>query len=98
MKINKLNNASKALSYPVKKLAKTEKAPLTEKQQRSKELKKFAMSIAREVGGLAPYELRATELLRRDEDKRCKKFMKKRLGSLKMAKKKIELLAEEMRA
>lgn len=52
----------------------------------------FVRSIVKEVAGLAPYEKRAIELLRNAGEKRAKKFCKKRLGTQKRAKAKVEEL------
>lgn len=61
----------------------------------------FVRSIVREVGGLAPYERRLIELLRNSGEKRAKKLAKKRLGTLKRAKSKLEeinkIMAEQRR-
>merc|ERR1712003_118901 len=42
---------------------------------------KFVKKTVREVMGFAPYERRALELLRVSKDKRCLRFLKKRLGA-----------------
>merc|ERR1739838_1142129 len=41
----------------------------------------FIKETVREVMGFAPYERRALELLRVSKDKRCLRFLKKRLGA-----------------
>jgi len=51
---------------------------------------KFVRDLIREVAGFAPYERRAQELLRIGKEKRCLKFLKKRIGSHDLAKKKRE--------
>ena len=51
---------------------------------------KFVRDLVREVTGFAPYERRAMELLRISKDKRCLKFLKKRIGSHVRAKRKRE--------
>merc|ERR1712037_817126 len=48
--------------------------------------------VVREVMGLAPYERRGIELLRISKDKRCLRFLKKRLGAHVRAKRKREEL------
>lgn len=57
----------------------------------------IAKSIAKEICGLAPYEKKAIDLGRRGEEKKMRKLLKKRLGSLRTAKKKQERLLSEMR-
>merc|ERR1712008_25702 len=42
---------------------------------------KFVRDLIREVAGFSPYEKRAMELLKISKDKRCLKFLKKRIGS-----------------
>ncbi|EPQ26150.1 uncharacterized protein PFL1_06358 [Pseudozyma flocculosa PF-1] len=59
-------------------------------------------SVIREVAGFAPYERRAMELIRNSKDKRARKFIKRRVGTLRRAKSKMEALtaviAEQRRA
>eukprot|EP00463_Aulacantha_scolymantha_P005984 TRINITY_DN7491_c0_g1_i1.p1 TRINITY_DN7491_c0_g1~~TRINITY_DN7491_c0_g1_i1.p1 ORF type:complete len:107 (-),score=15.16 TRINITY_DN7491_c0_g1_i1:111-431(-) len=50
----------------------------------------FVKQTVREVMGFAPYERRALELLRVSKDKRCLRFLKKRLGAHIRAKRKRE--------
>merc|ERR1712176_1315777 len=50
--------------------------------------------FVREVMGLAPYERRGIELLRISKDKRCLRFLKKRLGAHVRAKRKREELSD----
>nr|ALS04273.1 60S ribosomal protein L36 [Acartia pacifica]ALS04274.1 60S ribosomal protein L36 [Acartia pacifica]ALS04275.1 60S ribosomal protein L36 [Acartia pacifica]ALS04276.1 60S ribosomal protein L36 [Acartia pacifica] len=52
--------------------------------------KKHVRDLVREVVGFAPYEKRAQELLRIGKEKRCLKFLKKRIGSHDLAKRKRE--------
>ena len=52
----------------------------------------------REVVGFAPYERRAQELLRIGKEKRCLKFLKKRIGSHDLAKKKREEMQAVLQA
>lgn len=54
----------------------------------------FVRGVVREVSGLAPYERRLIELLRNSGEKRAKKLAKKRLGTLKRAKAKLEEVTE----
>lgn len=56
----------------------------------------FAKEVAKEICGLAPYESKAIDFLRKGSDKRCKKFLKIRLGNLKRTKKKLGELALRM--
>merc|ERR1712129_95824 len=49
---------------------------------------KLVRDLVREVAGFAPYERRAMELLRINKDKRCLKFLKKRIGQHVRAKRK----------
>ncbi|CEH14898.1 60s ribosomal protein l36 [Ceraceosorus bombacis] len=49
-------------------------------------------SVVREVVGFAPYERRAMELIRNSKDKRARRFLKARLGTLKRAKNRMETL------
>ena len=63
---------------------------------------KFVRSLIREVVGFAPYEKRVMELLKNSKDKRARKLAKKRLGTLRRAKRKIDdlsnVIAESRRA
>ena len=63
---------------------------------------KFVRSLVREVVGLAPYEKRICELLKNSKDKKAKKLAKRRLGTLKRAKRKVDdmsnIIAESRRA
>ncbi|CAH0389023.1 unnamed protein product [Bemisia tabaci] len=54
---------------------------------------KFIRDLIREVTGHAPYEKRAMELLKISKEKRCLKFLKRRLGTHIRAKKKREELS-----
>merc|ERR1711944_125831 len=51
---------------------------------------KFVRDLVREVTGFSPHEKRAMELLRISKDKRCLKFLKKRIGNHIRAKRKRE--------
>jgi len=57
----------------------------------------LAKKIAKEICGLSPYEKKAIDFARKGEDKKMRKFLKKRLGSLPVAKRKQEDLLVEMR-
>lgn len=50
--------------------------------------------MVREIAGLAPYERRLIDLIRNAGEKRARKVAKKRLGSLKRAKAKVEEMNE----
>ncbi|KAL2130983.1 hypothetical protein VTI74DRAFT_5705 [Chaetomium olivicolor] len=62
----------------------------------------FVRSIVKEVAGLAPYERRVIELLRNGKDKRARKFSKRKLGTYRRAKAKVDelqrVIAESRRA
>lgn len=53
----------------------------------------FAKEVAKEICGLSPYESKAIDFLKKGSDKRCKKFLKTRLGNLKRTKKKLAELS-----
>lgn len=57
----------------------------------------LARNIAKEICGFAPYEKKAIDFARRGEEKKMRKFLKKRLGTLKSAKKRQDRLLSEMR-
>merc|ERR1719347_270101 len=59
---------------------------------------KFVRDLIREVAGFAPYERRAQELPRIGKEKRCLKFLKKRIGSHDLAKRKREELQAVLQA
>ena len=61
------------------------------------ESQKLAKSIAREINGLAPYEKKAVDLMKADEMKKAKKYLKIRLGSWARAEKKFEDLLTHYR-
>lgn len=50
----------------------------------------FVRELVKEVSGLSPYERRIIDLIRNFGDKRARKFAKKRLGSQKRAKGKVD--------
>ncbi|KAI5184390.1 large subunit ribosomal protein L36e [Nematocida homosporus] len=56
-----------------------------------------ARNIAKEICGMAPYEKKALDFAKKGEEKKMKKFLKKRLGSLKMAKRKQDRLMATLR-
>lgn len=57
----------------------------------------FVKGLIREVAGFAPYEKRITELLKSGKDKRALKVAKRKLGTHKRAKKKINEMANVFR-
>lgn len=61
------------------------------------ETHRLAKMVAAEISGLAPYEAKALDLIRADELKRAKKFLKLRLGSWARAEKKFNYLLSNHR-
>lgn len=59
---------------------------------------RFVRDLIREVTGFSPYERRAMELLKISKDKRCLKFLKKRIGSHVRAKRKREEMTNVLQA
>lgn len=53
---------------------------------------KFIRELVREVVGFAPYERRVMELLKNSKDKRARKLAKRRLGTMRRAKRKVDEL------
>eukprot|EP00339_Tiarina_fusa_P008316 CAMPEP_0117040732 /NCGR_PEP_ID=MMETSP0472-20121206/28483_1 /TAXON_ID=693140 ORGANISM="Tiarina fusus, Strain LIS" /NCGR_SAMPLE_ID=MMETSP0472 /ASSEMBLY_ACC=CAM_ASM_000603 /LENGTH=92 /DNA_ID=CAMNT_0004751537 /DNA_START=20 /DNA_END=298 /DNA_ORIENTATION=- len=78
-------------------LRKRPQRPATTKSVRGKR-SLLAKQVAREVCGFAPYEKRAIELLRNSLDKRALRVCKKKLGTHKRAKAKVEELGRFARA
>ncbi|KAI5171357.1 large subunit ribosomal protein L36e [Nematocida sp. LUAm3] len=76
---------------------KTLKANPSDHARIAMEKHEIAKNIAREICGYSPYEKRAMDLGRLGEEKKMKKFLKKRLGTLKAAKRKQEILLEDIR-
>merc|ERR1711928_21012 len=68
------------------------------KRGRDTKKNKFVRETVREVMGFAPYERRALELLRVSKDKRCLRFLKKRLGAHVRAKRKREEMSGVIQA
>merc|ERR1711872_968817 len=74
--------------------------PITKQKTEGKKLhacKLQARELVKEISGFAPYELKAIEMLKRDEDKKCKRFLKKRLGRIGVVKRKLDSLTVESR-
>ncbi|PWN19805.1 putative 60S ribosomal protein L36 [Microstroma glucosiphilum] len=109
---NSSNPAHKAgvprtgLVWGINRGHKTERRVLPQRPSRRKgaqtQRTQIVKSVVREVAGFAPYERRAMELIRNSKDKRARKFMKRRLGTLRRAKFTMERLtntiAEQRRA
>lgn len=87
-----LNRKARALTHKVQKcnFAKPDKKDLYKPSAN----KLLARSIVTELCGRAPYQLMAISLLKKGNDKKCKKFLRKRLGSMKAARKKMDQLSE----
>ncbi|OAG29400.1 large subunit ribosomal protein L36e [Nematocida displodere] len=89
--------------HPVKKIISRSEHKRNLKREPSMRAKlamertELATNIAKEICGLSPYEKRAIDFAKKGEDKKMKKFLKKRLGSLRVAKRKQERLMLEMR-
>jgi len=88
--LKKIRVSHKVTPIKVEKIIPKKSYALSETQILVKE-------IAREINGLAPYELKAIDMIKADEYKAAKKFLKKRLGSLKRAEKKFEILCQKAR-
>ncbi|KAK9896481.1 ribosomal protein L36e [Cystobasidium minutum MCA 4210] len=62
----------------------------------------FVKSLVQEVVGQAPYERRIMELLRNGQDKKARRMAKRRLGTLRRGKRKVDeltgIIAEQRRA
>ncbi|KAJ2779499.1 ribosomal protein L36 [Coemansia javaensis] len=58
----------------------------------------FVRELIREVVGFAPYERRIMELLKNSRDKRARKLGKKRLGTLRRSKRKVDELTDVLAA
>lgn len=94
-----LNKASKALKHastPFKSQSDV-KTPTTKKSFKPSANKLLAKAVISDIIGHSPYELKAMEFLKRDEDKKCKKFLRKRLGKLKTVRRKMDDLYKVIR-
>lgn len=67
--------------------------PNAKKREYTDEMKN-AKAIVDEICGFAPYEKKAIDLIKRDQERKCRRFLKKRLGSLKRSKGKFAQLSE----
>lgn len=76
------------VAYKVKKIDVEPVVP--KKKFELSESRKLAKFIAREICGFSPYEKKAIELMKADEHKKAKKFLKLRLGSWSRAEKKFD--------
>lgn len=61
-------------------------------QIRNNENRILAKKIVQEVCGFSPYEKKALEHIKKDDSKKARKFLKKRLGSMSRAERKFEQL------
>merc|ERR1712196_383919 len=78
-------------------VTRTESKPRPSARRGLKERAKMVMQVVKSVSGFAPYEKRAMEMFKVGNtkmDKRANKFLKRRLGSIKRAKNKSQLLQE----
>ncbi|CAL9728601.1 large ribosomal subunit protein eL36B [Monosporozyma unispora] len=73
-------------------------AKISYKKGTSSQRTTFVRSLVKEIAGLAPYERRLIDLIRNSGEKRARKVAKKRLGSFKRAKAKIEEMNEVIAA
>merc|ERR1712176_33733 len=71
--------------------------PRDRKSQRAGKHTTFVRALVQEVMGFAPYEKRCLELLKVGKEKRVLKVLRKRLGSITVAKRKRESLSEVLR-
>merc|ERR1712216_793502 len=78
-------------------VTRTQAKPRPSARRGLKERSKLIRSIVKSVAGFAPYEKRAMEMYKVQNTKmtkRANRFLKKRLGPIKRAKNKAELLQE----
>lgn len=90
-----LNKKAQSLHHKTKKLnlPKPQDEALKLKNKQRKENQIFASNIIKEICGDAPYKLMAREFLRKGSDKKAKKFLRKRLGSMRAARKAVDKLS-----
>merc|ERR1719229_814442 len=105
MELIKAGNPKKAIKFIKKRLGSSGhkkkvyqtryKRNMRARRQKNRKVEKdFVNDIIRETVGWAPYEKRAMELIKAGNPKKAIKFIKKRLGSHKKAKKKKAALEE----
>lgn len=83
------------IKYPVTPLTGVEILPRPgQKLRKATEETAMAKAIANEICGLAPYEKKGIDLIKRDQERKCRRFLKKRLGSMKRFKSKFAQLSE----
>lgn len=81
------------VKYPVTPLEGIEPiARPGKKQSWSNHGSPMAKAIASEICGLAPYEKKAVELIKSGQERKCRRFLKKRLGNLRRTQRKQEAL------
>lgn len=66
----------------------------SKKNHKGDQASEMAKAIAFEICGMSPYEKKAADLIKSDQERKCKRFLKKRLGSLRRAKRKQEEISE----
>merc|ERR1712183_1132409 len=81
-------------------VTRTESKPRPVARRGLKERSKLVMQVIKSVSDFAPYEKRAMEMFKVGNtkmDKRANRFLKKRLGSIKRAKSKSQILQDLLR-
>lgn len=81
------------IKYPVTPLEGIEPIPRPGKKHNwNNHGSPMAKAIAFEICGLAPYEKKALELIKSNQERKCRRFLKKRLGNLTRTKRKQDAL------
>merc|ERR1711914_3775 len=92
-----LNKKARSLSHVVTPLTSDIKKNIAERKNKRSfkpsQNKIIAKKIVKELCGKAPYELYAQDMLKKGNDKKAKRYLRKRMGTLKMAKKKMDELS-----
>ena len=57
----------------------------------------LSKKVAAEICGLSPYEKKALDHIKKDDLKKARKFLKKRLGSMARAERKFETLMKQQK-